>query len=86
MSEPASSASGIVDVQVHDHVGLVEMRRPPHNFLSPALVEAVADALEALAGDMDARCAVLAAQGGSFCAGADFSGGEEGEGDGRGPE
>jgi len=85
VSEPASSASGIVDVQVHDHVGLVEMRRPPHNFLSPALVEAVADALEALARDMDVRCAVLAAEGRSFCAGADFSGGAEGEGDGRGP-
>jgi len=76
-----------VGIEVHGHVGLVEMRRPPHNFLSPSLVEAVADALEGFDRDLNVRCAVLAAEGRSFCAGADFGsgGGGEGEDGGRGP-
>ncbi|HMC52352.1 MAG TPA: enoyl-CoA hydratase/isomerase family protein [Acidimicrobiales bacterium] len=74
-----------VGIDVDGHVGLVEMRRPPHNFLSPGLVETVADALEAFGRDVDVRCAVLAAEGRSFCAGADFGGGERGDDDGSGP-
>jgi enoyl-CoA hydratase/carnithine racemase len=56
------------------HVLVVELQRPPHNFFSVSMIEAVADALEQGAADVDVRCAVLAAQGTSFCAGADFSG------------
>ncbi len=61
-----------VSVDIRDHVGIIEMRKPPHNFLTPGLVEAVASALEALNGDLGVRAAVLAAGGRSFCAGANF--------------
>jgi enoyl-CoA hydratase/carnithine racemase len=67
-----------VVVERHDRVVLVEMQRPPHNFLTPTLVEDVAAALEGAAADLTVGCAVLAAQGRSFCAGADFSGDEAG--------
>ena len=67
--------SEIVTVDVRDDgVGIIEMRRPPHNFLSPTLVETIADALEAFDGDPAVRAAVLAAEGRSFCAGADLGG------------
>jgi enoyl-CoA hydratase/carnithine racemase len=55
------------------HVALIEMRRPPHNFFDSALIAALADALQALERDPQCRAVVLAAQGSSFCAGADFS-------------
>ncbi len=67
--------SEVVTVDVGDDgVGFIEMRRPPHNFLSPTLVETIADALEAFDGDPAVRTAVLAAEGRSFCAGADLGG------------
>lgn len=63
-----------LSVERHDRVVLVEMQRPPHNYLTPALIEGVAAALEDAAADAGVGCAVLAAQGRSFCAGADFGG------------
>lgn len=63
-----------VSVERHDRVVLVEMQRPPHNYLTPALVEGVAAALEDAAADTSVGCAVLAAEGRSFCAGANFGG------------
>ncbi|MHB8263832.1 MAG: enoyl-CoA hydratase/isomerase family protein [Acidimicrobiales bacterium] len=62
-----------VNVDVRDHVGIIEMRKPPHNFLTPGLIEAVAAALQALEDDLEVRAVVLAAAGRSFCAGANFS-------------
>lgn len=64
-----------VGVEIRGNVGVVEMRRPPHNFLAPDLVEEVATALEGFDGDPAVRAAVLCAEGRSFCAGADFGGG-----------
>ena len=58
-------------------VGIVEIQRPPHNFFDYQLIEQMADAFEALDGDDACRAVVLASQGKSFCAGANF---------GRGPE
>jgi len=63
-----------LSIERHDGVVLVEMQRPPHNYLTPALVEGVATALEDAAADTGIGCAVLAAEGRSFCAGADFGG------------
>ncbi|HEY1633399.1 MAG TPA: enoyl-CoA hydratase-related protein [Acidimicrobiales bacterium] len=69
------SVSDVATIDVRDDgVGIIEMRRPPHNFLSPTLVETIADALEAFDGDSAVRAAVLAAEGRSFCAGADLGG------------
>jgi enoyl-CoA hydratase/carnithine racemase len=58
-----------------DHVATIELCRPPNNFFSLGLIGGIADALEQLDSDPNARAAVLCAQGKHFCAGADFSGG-----------
>lgn len=63
-----------VGVEVVDHVAVIEMQDPPHNFLSWTQVEAVAEALESFEHDPNVRAAVLCAQGRSFCAGANFGG------------
>jgi enoyl-CoA hydratase/carnithine racemase len=62
-----------VGVSMAGHVATVEIRRPPHNFFDLPLVVALADAFEALEADRDCRAIVLAAQGTSFCAGANFA-------------
>lgn len=56
-----------------DHVGVVWLCQPPNNFFSLAMIEAVADALEAFDTDLSCRSVVLAAEGKHFCAGADFA-------------
>jgi enoyl-CoA hydratase/carnithine racemase len=65
-------------------VGVVEIRRPPHNFFDNALINQIADAFEAFDRDANIRAYVLCSQGKSFCAGADFqnrpSTGSAGEG------
>lgn len=63
---------GVVSVEVDatDHVALVEVRTPPHNFFSLSMLGSVADALEAVDTDTDARCILLASEGKNFCAGA----------------
>ncbi len=63
---------GDVHLEAVGHVVVAEMRRPPHNFFDAALIGALADAFEYLDGVDDCRAVVLAAQGKSFCAGADF--------------
>ena len=60
-------------VEIHGNVGAVIMDRPPHNFLNFKQIHDIADALDEMQNDMSIRCAVLAADGRSFCAGADFS-------------
>ena len=73
-------------VEIHGNVGVVIMNRPPHNFLNFRQIHDIADALEELQSNMSIGCAVLAADGKSFCAGADFAGDGVGGGDegGRG--
>jgi 2-(1,2-epoxy-1,2-dihydrophenyl)acetyl-CoA isomerase len=63
-----------IGVEVVDHVAVVEMQEPPHNFLTTTLVEEVAQALESFEHDPTVRAAVLCAEGRSFCAGANFGG------------
>jgi enoyl-CoA hydratase/carnithine racemase len=55
------------------HIATIEINRPPHNFFDTALIDEIAAALEALDADPECRSVVLAAQGKSFCAGADLS-------------
>ena len=57
------------------HIATIWLDRPPNNFFSVEMIEAVADALESLDADDDVRVVLLAARGKHFCAGADFSGG-----------
>ncbi len=63
-----------LEVERQGNVGVVTMNRPPHNFLNFQQIHDIADALTELEADMSIRCAVLAAQGRSFCAGADLGG------------
>src|SRR3974377_865271 len=62
-----------IGVEKHDHVGLIEIRRPPLNFFDVSLINQIADALEELDRDIEIRASVLAAQGKGFCAGANFN-------------
>jgi len=59
-----------VGVELDGHIALVEIQKPPHNYFSIELIDALADAYEMLANETDTRVIVLAAQGRSFCAGA----------------
>jgi enoyl-CoA hydratase/carnithine racemase len=64
-----------IQVERDGFVGVVELRRPPHNFFDADLIGEIADAFEEMDADPDCRAIVLAAEGSSFCAGADFSAG-----------
>jgi enoyl-CoA hydratase/carnithine racemase len=64
-----------IGVDVAGFVATIEIRRPPHNFFDLALINQIADALDALDADAQCRAVVLAAQGKSFCAGANFGDG-----------
>ncbi|MFN0028210.1 MAG: enoyl-CoA hydratase/isomerase family protein [Acidimicrobiales bacterium] len=56
-----------------DFVATIEIRRPPNNFISLGLVDALAEALGDLDGNDACRAIVLCAAGKHFCAGGDFS-------------
>ena len=72
-----------IAVDISDGVATVEIRRPPHNFFDYVLIQRLADAFEALDRDAACRAIVLAAQGKSFCAGANFSDGRDLDADGQ---
>jgi enoyl-CoA hydratase/carnithine racemase len=72
-------------VELADFVATVEIRRPPHNFFDLELIRQIADAFEKLDSDPSCRAIVLAAQGKSFCAGANFGDGSALTADGRVP-
>lgn len=61
-----------IGIEISGNVGLIELQDPPHNFLSVGQVGQIADALESFDASSDVRAAVIAAQGRSFCAGANF--------------
>jgi len=79
-SLPSTTELGI---ELAEHVATVEIRRPPHNFFDLALIRALAEAFEALDADPACRAIVLAAQGKSFCAGANFGDGSALDADGQ---
>jgi enoyl-CoA hydratase/carnithine racemase len=64
---------GDVSVSLDENVGLVEIHRPPHNYFDRQLVENLADAFDSLDRDAACRALVLASEGKSFCAGANFN-------------
>jgi enoyl-CoA hydratase/carnithine racemase len=61
-----------------DFVATVEMHRPPENFFSLDVIDALGDAYDALDAEVACRAIVLCAEGKHFCAGADLSGGSNG--------
>ncbi|MGI9598224.1 MAG: enoyl-CoA hydratase/isomerase family protein [Acidimicrobiales bacterium] len=74
MAQNRASEFGVVGVEVdQNHVALVEVRTPPHNFFSLSMLGSLADAFEAVDADPDARCILLASEGKNFCAGASLN-------------
>jgi enoyl-CoA hydratase/carnithine racemase len=73
MSTSTAHTSDQVGISFDGPVATVEIRRPPHNFFTVPLIRELADAFEDLEVDRRCHAIVLAAQGTSFCAGADFS-------------
>ncbi|BAH31550.1 enoyl-CoA hydratase/isomerase family protein [Rhodococcus erythropolis] len=63
-----------IAVDVQGNVGIVEIRRGPHNFFDENSLKELADALVNLDTDPSVRVVVLCAEGKSFCAGADLRG------------
>lgn len=74
-----SASSAPAFVQRRDgNVVTLTLQRPPHNFVDVSAMLELAEALGALDIDPSCRAIVLAAEGKSFCAGADFSAVTEG--------
>ena len=71
-----------VGVAFSNHVAVVEIQRPPHNFFDFYLIRQLADIFEALDEDDRCRAIVLAASGKNFCAGANFGDGSAVRSDG----
>jgi enoyl-CoA hydratase/carnithine racemase len=64
---------GNITVEHNGHLAIIEIHRPPHNYVSIPLMRELADVLERIDLDPEIRCCVLATEGKSFSAGADFS-------------
>src|SRR3954469_24969052 len=74
-----------IGVDIAGHVATIDIRRPPHNFFDIALIQEIASALEALDETPEIRAVVLAADGKSFCAGANFGDGSTLDKEGQRP-
>jgi len=61
------------DVTLTDHIATLEIKRPPHNFLSNDLMRRIADSYEALDRNPECRAIVLCSEGKNFCAGGDYA-------------
>jgi enoyl-CoA hydratase/carnithine racemase len=62
-----------ISAQLEGHIGVVELRHPPHNYLDAKLISQLADVMEALDRDAACRVVMLCAHGRTFSAGADQS-------------
>ncbi len=69
-------------LDLRDFVATVEIRRPPHNFFDFDVIRQIADTFEALDRNPACHAIVLASQGKSFCAGANFGDGSQVQADG----
>jgi len=65
---------GDVSVEMAGHLGMVEIKRPPHNYFDKELIGDLADAFEYLDTQDSCRVSILSAEGKSFCAGGVFAG------------
>ncbi|HEY2710358.1 MAG TPA: enoyl-CoA hydratase/isomerase family protein [Caulobacteraceae bacterium] len=63
---------GEVAIELHGHVAVATIDRPPNNHVSVELMHDLADALDDIDADINLRATVLAAAGKNFCAGADL--------------
>lgn len=65
------SEAPAIQVERFGHVAVVELRRPPNNFIDLAALRAVVAAIDELA-TADCRAVVLASEGRNFCGGAEL--------------
>lgn len=68
---------GQVSVETSGHVAIIEIDRPPLNYVSTGLVRDLADVLCRIDVDPEIRCSVLQTAGKVFCAGADLTGDDD---------
>src|ERR1700748_21590 len=61
-----------ISVAADGHVAVVTIDRPPHNHVSVDFMHDLADAFDAIDGEVELRCSVLQSEGKNFCAGADL--------------
>ena len=64
---------GEVSVTRDGHVAILEIDRPPNNFVSVELMRALADALDDVDGETNLRASVVCSAGKAFCAAADLA-------------
>ena len=64
-----------ITIERSGNVATVVIQRPPHNFFDMSLIKQIATALEGFDSEIDVRAIVLASEGKSFCAGANFGDG-----------
>lgn len=69
----AGATRDVVTLSGTADVALVELHRPPHNYVDPDVMQVLGDVLEAAAASR--RAVVIASEGRSFCAGANFAAG-----------
>jgi enoyl-CoA hydratase/carnithine racemase len=62
-----------IGIEASGFVSVVEIRRPPYNFVDMPLVRLLADTFERLDSSNSCRAIVLASQGKAFCAGGNFA-------------
>jgi enoyl-CoA hydratase/carnithine racemase len=74
--EKAEPMLASVTLTRHGAVAEIVFANPSHNYANPELLRLIADALDTVDADPGLRCAVLASEGKSFCAGADLAGDE----------
>jgi enoyl-CoA hydratase/carnithine racemase len=75
-----------ITIERAGHVATIVIQRPPHNFFDMSLIKQIATALEEFDGDIDVRAVVLASEGKSFCAGANFGDGSRLDAKGNRPD
>ena len=74
MSDTEQEQAPVTVQRRDDHVALVTLRRPPHNYFDVTMMRTLADHFDALDADPGVRVIVLASEGRNFCAGANFGG------------
>jgi len=63
---------GDVTASLDEYIAIVEIHRPPHNYFDADLIQNIADGFDAMDREHECRAIVLASEGKSFCAGANF--------------
>ena len=75
-----------ITIERSGNIATIVIQRPPHNFFDMPLIQQIAAALEGFDKEIDVRAIVLASEGKSFCAGANFGDGSRLDAKGNRPD